>query len=162
MVLPLLLPEPDVLLPEVLLGVLLPEVLLGVLLLGVLLLPPEELEPDLLKCLSHSARDTWPSLFVSTLEKLGEDMLPELLPDEPPEEVLPDAPEDAPDDPVEPVEPDEPVEPEVPLAPCEDEVPLAPVEPLLPLLDLLSPAATAAEARKAENTAALMSFKVIS
>ena len=139
MVLPLELPEPDVLLPEP--DVLLPEVLLGVLLLGalllgVLLLPPEELELDLLKCLSHSARDTCPSLFVSTLEKLGVDALLELLPDEPPEDMLPDEPEEPEDAPVEP--------------------------PLLPLVDLLSPAATAAEARKAENTAALMSFKVIS
>lgn len=28
-------------------------------------------EPDLLKWASHSARETWPSLFLSTSEKLG-------------------------------------------------------------------------------------------
>lgn len=35
------------------------------------LVPPLELEPDLPKCASHSAREIWPSLFVSTDEKLG-------------------------------------------------------------------------------------------
>lgn len=55
-------------------------------------------ELDLLKCASHSARDTWPSLFLSTDEKLGvEELL--LEPDvplaeplvlEPPEAALPD------------------------------------------------------------------------
>ena len=36
------------------------------------LVPPLELEePDLLKCASHSARVIWPSLLVSTDEKLG-------------------------------------------------------------------------------------------
>lgn len=40
--------------------------------LPMLEVPPEApLELDLLKCASHSARDTWPSLFVSTSEKLG-------------------------------------------------------------------------------------------
>jgi len=43
---------------------------------------PPELEPDLLKCASHSARDTDPSLFVSTAEKLGAEAL--LLALEPP------------------------------------------------------------------------------
>ena len=38
---------------------------------------------DLLKWASHSARDTWPSLFASTDEKLGADVL-EALPDIPP------------------------------------------------------------------------------
>jgi hypothetical protein len=64
------------------------------------LLPPLAApEPDLLKCASHSERDTWPSLFVSTEEKLGvEELL--LEPDipllleplvlEPPEAALPD------------------------------------------------------------------------
>jgi hypothetical protein len=54
-------------------------------------------EPDLLKCASHSARDTWPSLFLSTEEKLGVEALL-LEPDvpleplvlEPPEAALPD------------------------------------------------------------------------
>ncbi len=36
------------------------------------LVPPLELEePDLLKCASHSLREIWPSLLVSTDEKLG-------------------------------------------------------------------------------------------
>jgi hypothetical protein len=44
-------------------------------------------EPDLLKCASHSERDTWPSLFLSTEEKLGvEELL--LEPDAPPLEPL--------------------------------------------------------------------------
>jgi hypothetical protein len=47
---------------------------------------PVELEPDLdlLKCASHSAREIWPSLLVSTDEKLG---VEELL-DEPPADDL--------------------------------------------------------------------------
>lgn len=50
-------------------------------------------EPDLLKCASHSERDTCPSLLLSTAEKFGVEALePELaLPDRPPLE--PDAPE---------------------------------------------------------------------
>lgn len=65
---------PDELLPEVL--PLVPEVL--------------PLELDLLKCASHSERETWPSLLVSTDEKLGADELPlelelgELVLDDPP------------------------------------------------------------------------------
>ena len=51
--------------------------------LGLLVLPLE-LESDLLKCLSHSAREIWPSLLVSTDEKLGCEALLALLPDEPP------------------------------------------------------------------------------
>lgn len=79
---------------------------------GVELVPPlaapEPLapEPDLLKCASHSARDTWPSLLVSTEEKLGADELL-LEPDvpleplelEPPEAALPPV-DDEPDAPV--------------------------------------------------------------
>jgi hypothetical protein len=49
---------------------------------GLLVLPLED-ESDLLKCLSHSAREIWPSLFASTDEKLGCELLA-LLPDEPP------------------------------------------------------------------------------
>ena len=42
-----------------------------------LLVPPLlELDPDLLKCASHSEREIWPSLLVSTAEKFG--VLPEL------------------------------------------------------------------------------------
>lgn len=63
------------------------------------LAPEPALEPDLLKCASHSERETTPSLFVSTLEKLGADELPEvelppeaaLPPDDVPLELLPDA-----------------------------------------------------------------------
>jgi hypothetical protein len=53
-------------------------------------LPPEdvlpeaplapELEPDLSKCASHSERDTCPSPFLSTDEKLGDDELLEVSP----------------------------------------------------------------------------------
>jgi hypothetical protein len=87
------------------------ELLLGelglVVLLGLLeLLPaPEELPPvapllelDLLKYASHSERDTWPSLFLSTLVKLGAELdaplelepldMPELPPLEAPDELL--------------------------------------------------------------------------
>jgi hypothetical protein len=53
-----------------------------------LLLPPLAApEPDLLKCASHSERDTWPSLLVSTEVKLGLDELL-LEPDVPPLEPL--------------------------------------------------------------------------
>jgi len=59
------------------------EPVLGVVVLGEVvdepLVPPLlELEPDLLKWASHSAREIWPSLLVSTDEKLGCDWLPEL------------------------------------------------------------------------------------
>jgi hypothetical protein len=92
-VLPELLPElPDVLpeLPE------LPEPMLPLLGEVVLLLPlapVPALEPDLLKCASHSVRDTWPSLLVSTDEKLGAEL--EAAPEAP---ELPEAPEAAGDD----------------------------------------------------------------
>ncbi|HEY9531510.1 MAG TPA: hypothetical protein VIQ55_08970, partial [Burkholderiales bacterium] len=56
------------------------------------------LELDLLKYASHSERDTWPSLFLSTLVKLGAELdaplelepldMPELPPLEAPEEPL--------------------------------------------------------------------------
>ena len=45
---------------------------------GLLVLPLLELEPDLLKWASHSAREIVPSLLASTDEKLGWDWLPEL------------------------------------------------------------------------------------
>ena len=45
------------------------------------LVPPlEELEPDLLKWASHSEREIWPSLLVSTAEKFGVDALLSELP----------------------------------------------------------------------------------
>ena len=59
------------------------------------LLPPLAApELDLLKCASHSARDTWPSLFLSTEEKSGLDELL-LEPDIPPLEPLLLEPPDA-------------------------------------------------------------------
>jgi hypothetical protein len=93
--------EPEPMLP--LLGPLVDGVLGEVVELGeVVLLPLAPApEPDLLKYASHSEREIWPSLFVSTDEKLGDEEL-ELLepPDSPP--LDPDAalpPEDeAPED----------------------------------------------------------------
>lgn len=91
-VLPLLLPLEPVLPLEPLLDPepMLPLLLGLVVLLGLLLeleppddelpLLPLELEPDLLKYASHSERDTWPSLFLSTVVKLGVSAeAPELL-----------------------------------------------------------------------------------
>ncbi|HEU4921993.1 MAG TPA: hypothetical protein VFT23_02845 [Burkholderiales bacterium] len=70
-------------------------------LLGEVVLLPEpvapELEPDLLKWASHSEREIWPSLLVSTDEKVGAAMLELVLPDD-----IPDEPEDIPDEPLEP------------------------------------------------------------
>jgi hypothetical protein len=96
-----LLPEP--MLPEPVLGAVLGAVL-GVLLGEVVALPlllPEAPVPapelDLLKWASHSARDTWPSLLVSTAEKLGAIVLL-ALPDMPPlddEDEVPALPPDA-------------------------------------------------------------------
>jgi len=104
----LLIEEPVLLFESLVLG----EVELGdwvldePLLLGELLPPlmpdellpaaPLELEPDLdlLKCASHSAREIWPSPFVSTDEKLGVDWLLDEPPDdlsEWPLELPPDA-----------------------------------------------------------------------
>jgi hypothetical protein len=93
---PLLVPEPELELPMppllgevVLLGdeeLLLGELLLGELLLGELLLdvpPLEELElPDLLKYASHSCREIEPSLFLSTEENVGVELLELLAPPE--------------------------------------------------------------------------------
>src|SRR5688500_16227762 len=97
-----------------------------------LLLPPLAApEPDLLKCASHSERDTWPSLFLSTEEKSGLDELL-LEPDIPPlepllEPVLLEPPDAAlPEDLEVSDEPDE----LLPDAAGEDEEPEAPDEPL--------------------------------
>jgi hypothetical protein len=68
---------------------------------------PLELEPDLLKCASHSERETCPSLFLSTSEKLGADELPD-------EDDVPPADEVPPED-------DMPDELEPPLAAGEDD-----------------------------------------
>ena len=88
---PLLVPEPELELPmppllgEV--GLLGDGLLLGELLLGELLLdvpPLEELEllPDLLKYASHSCREIDPSLFLSTDENVGVELLELLAPPE--------------------------------------------------------------------------------
>jgi hypothetical protein len=90
---PLLVPEPELELPLPLLlgaGVLLlgDGLLLGELLLDV---PPlEELLPDLLKCASHSCREIEPSLFVSTEENVGVELLapPEALGEDDEDEEL--------------------------------------------------------------------------
>ena len=70
-------------------------------LLGEVVLLPEpvapELEPDLLKCASHSEREIWPSLLASTDENVGAAVLELVLPDD-----IPDEPEDIPDEPLEP------------------------------------------------------------
>jgi hypothetical protein len=102
---PLLVPEPELELPmppllgEV--GLLGDGLLLGELLLGELLLdvpPLEELEllPDLLKYASHSCREIDPSLFLSTAENVGVELLellapPEALGEEDEEDVLGEA-----------------------------------------------------------------------
>ncbi len=88
----------------------------------------------MLKCASHSERDTWPSLFLSTEEKLGSDELllePDMPPLEPPEAALPDfevsdEPDELlPDAAGEDEEPEEPDEP-LPDAAGEDEDELLP------------------------------------
>jgi hypothetical protein len=59
--------------------------LLGEVLGEVVLLPEPvapELEPDLLKYASHSEREIWPSLLVSTDEKVGAAVLKLVLPDD--------------------------------------------------------------------------------
>jgi hypothetical protein len=105
---PLLVPELELPMPLLLgaVGLLgeagvLGELVLGELLLGELLLdvpPLEELEllPDLLKCASHSCREIDPSLFLSTDENVGVELLellapPEALGEDDEEDVLGDA-----------------------------------------------------------------------
>ena len=67
---------------------------------GLLVLPLELEEPDLLKWASHSEREIWPSLLVSTDEKLGVLELPDELAlgvlDEPPAALLDDLPDELP------------------------------------------------------------------
>lgn len=117
--LPLLEPEPMPPLLDPLLGGVLGDVVgLGeVLLLPLAPAPAPVLEPDLLKCASHSAREIWPSLFVSTDEKLGDEELELVAPPESP-----------------PLEPDVALPPDAALPP-EDDAPedgvveLAPLEP---------------------------------
>jgi len=101
---PLLVPELELPMPLLLGEVVLlgdDELLLGELLLGELLLdvpPLEELEllPDLLKCASHSCREIDPSLFLSTEENVGVELLellapPEALGEDDEEDVLGEA-----------------------------------------------------------------------
>ena len=116
------------------------------------LVPPLlELEPDLLKCASHSEREIWPSLFVSTDEKLGceallllEPELGEVLLDEPPAAPVDDLPLD-----------------ELPLADGEDdELPLADGEAELPDDDLSSAATASVE--RAKSAAAVVTVTVLS
>jgi len=90
--LPLELPAP--VLGEVVLG----EVVLGEVGAGAVVALPLPVAPvpapDLLKWASHSEREIWPSLFVSTAEKFGVEALLALLPDMPPlddDESLPPA-----------------------------------------------------------------------
>jgi len=85
--LPVELPEP--VLPEPMLPLLEPELGAGAVLGEVVDELPEvpplaAPEPDLLKWASHSERDTWPSLLVSTAEKFGVELLASAL-------LLPDA-----------------------------------------------------------------------
>ena len=172
--LPLELPEP--MLPELLpdepepdeLPVLGEVVLLGEVVELLPLVPPLAApELDLLKCASHSEREIWPSLLVSTDEKLGEEALELLLPPDrpplepllPPEAALPDEPEE-PDDML-PEEPEEPDEPPLEADGVEEELPLADVPPELPE-DELCATATLESANSAAAVAALKSFNFIS
>jgi len=168
--LPLELPEP--MLPELLpdepdeLPLLGAVVLLGEVVELLPLVPPLDApELDLLKCASHSAREIWPSLLVSTDEKLGAELLELLLPPDrlppelelPPEAALPDEP-DEPDD--MPDEPDEPEEPPLEADGVEEELPLAEVPPDVPE-DELCATATLESANSAAAVAALKSFNFI-
>jgi hypothetical protein len=164
-----MLPEPDppVLEPPVL-EPLLPAPVLGVGDAGLApLAPVPALDPalSLLKWASHSEREIWPSLFVSTAEKLGAealDALPE--PDKPPPElelVPPDAalpPEDdVPDEPLD--MPDEPLDELPPAAEGDDDEGLS----ALVLLDEeLCASATLESANSAAAVAALktLSFNI--
>jgi hypothetical protein len=105
------------------------------------LLPLEELEPDLLKCASHSEREIWPSLLVSTAEKFGVVAL--LLPEAALGVALPDLAEPLPAPWVCPVLPAE----------VGDWLEL--------LLDLESPAATASPDRT-KSAAAVVTVTVLS
>ena len=108
------------------------------------LVPPAPLELDLLKCASHSEREIWPSLFVSTDEKLGMDVL-----------ALAALPPEALDDALGRL--DEPLE-ELPEAAGEDEV--EGEELLVPLPDdELCAAATPDSANSAAAVATLTNFR---
>lgn len=166
---PLLDPEP-----------MLPLLLGLVVLLGLLLeleppddelpLLPLELEPDLLKYASHSERDTWPSLFLSTVVKLGVSAeapelllpMPELPPLDAPLEELGEALDGDELDELPPLE-------ELPLALGEDElgeddelpVALGEDEDLSLLEDELCAIDTLASANSAAAVAVVISFNFI-
>jgi hypothetical protein len=126
--------EPDELPPEVL-----PEVLPLVPDVPPLL----ELEPDLLKCASHSEREIWPSLLVSTEEKLGVVALPlELELGELELDVPPAAPVD-----------------DLPLL---DELPLADGEAADGLVLDEEESAAAAASERAKSAAAVVTVTVLS
>ena len=153
---------------------LLPLLLGLVVLLGLLelLLPAPELpvapllEPDLLKYASHSERDTWPSLFLSTLVKSGVEPdaplelepldMPELPPlaELPPEELLGEELEELGDelDELPPLE--APEEPLLPVALGED-------DDLSLLEDELCAMETLASANSAAAVAVVISFNFI-
>ena len=104
-------------------------------------------EPDLLKCASHSERETCPSLLVSTDEKFGVEALDPAL-------ALPDRP---------PLEPDAPEAPElVPLLPDADGVDVDGDEDLslLVLDEELCATATLDSANSAAAVAALNTFSL--
>ena len=104
-------------------------------------------EPDLLKCASHSERETCPSLLVSTDEKFGVEVLDPAL-------ALPDRP---------PLEPDAPEAPElVPLLPDADGVDVDGDEDLslLVLDEELCATATLDSANSAAAVAALNTFSL--
>ena len=158
---PLELPEPMLPLLEPVLGVGL-VVGEGVELLLLPLVPPLAApELDLLKWASHSAREIWPSLFVSTDEKLGAELEPLALePDRPPLElpvVLPE-PLDMPDEPLE-LEPDaEGVEEPLELEPDADGVDEDEDLSLLVLEEELCAIAALESANNAAAVATLRSF----
>jgi hypothetical protein len=169
---PLLLGEWVLLLPDVLGVELLGEddelLLLGELLLDV---PPlEELLPDLLKCASHSAREMEPSLFLSTdendgvellelapLEALGEDDEEEELGEAAlgEDELLEAPPEALPEDLLLPLELGLEVDgPELDGLALEEPL-------LLPVLPVLCAAATPASAKSAAAVAVTTTFNAI-
>lgn len=142
-----------VVLGDVVLGDVLDEPLEEPLMPEPVLVPPLELELEpLLKCASHSAREIWPSLLVSTDEKLGcELLLPEL---ELGEVVLDDEPPAAPVDDL--LLDDEPAD-ELPV----DELPLADGEAEDGLDEEDEESAAAAARERAKSAAAVVTVTVL-
>ena len=171
---PLLLGEVGLLLGDELLGdgLLGDGLVLGELLLGELLLdvpPLEELEllPDLLKCASHSCREIDPSLFLSTEENVGVELLellapPEALGEDDEEDVLGDAALGEDEELL--GEDGELLLEAPPEALPEDlllSVALGLEELLLPVLPVLCAAATPARANSAADVAVTTTFNII-